>query len=136
MTNLRKLGFLAAFIAFTLPALFAIAAAQQPPSGEPPANVEGNWTIYSKGDNGRTAEKSVQIKQNGSTLTGHFKGPNQSGGIEGTVNGRHIVFHTKTRNVLTFRGQVEGDTIHGTWGIHGEKIKPMQGEWEGRRISQ
>jgi hypothetical protein len=114
----------------------ATLGAQQVPTGEQPANVEGNWTIYSKSDNGKTSEKSVQIKQSGSALSGHFKGPNQSGGIEGTINGKHIVFHTKTRNVLTFRGQVEGDTIHGTWGIHGQKIKPMQGEWEGRRASQ
>jgi len=136
MTNFRKRLLLAVLTAFALPVLSAIATAQQPPSGEQPVNVAGNWTIYSKSDNGKTADKSVEIQQNGSTLTGHFKGPNQSGGIEGTINGKHIVFHTKTRNVLTFRGQVEGDTIHGTWGIHGEKIKPMQGEWEGRRTSQ
>jgi len=127
MTNFRKRLLLAVLTAFALPVLSAIATAQQPPSGEQPVNVAGNWTIYSKSDNGKTADKSVEIQQ---------KGPNQSGGIEGTINGKHIVFHTKTRNVLTFRGQVEGDTIHGTWGIHGEKIKPMQGEWDGRRTSQ
>ena len=52
-----------------------------------------------------SATKYVEIKQNGNQLTGHFKGPNQSGGIEGTINVHHIVFRTKTRKVLTFRGK-------------------------------
>jgi hypothetical protein len=121
-----------------LPLLFLMVsvvwtAAQQAPVDDAPANVEGNWTIYSKSDDGKTATKYVELKQNGTTLTGHFKGPNQSGGLEGTVNGKHIVFHTKTRSVLTFRGQVEGDSIHGTWGIHGPHIEPMHGDWEARR---
>jgi hypothetical protein len=136
MSHLRKCLLLAAFSVFAFTIASIVLEAQQVPTEDQPVNVTGNWTIYSKSDNGRTEEKSVQIEQKGSTLTGHFKGPNQSGGIEGTINGKHIVFHTKTRNVLTFRGQVQGDEIHGTWGIHGEKIKPMQGEWEGRRTSQ
>jgi hypothetical protein len=116
-----------------LMASVGLLAAQQPPSEEAPANVEGNWTIYSKGDDGRTATKYVELKQNGTAITGHFKGPNQSGGLEGTVNGKHIVFHTKTRSVFTFRGQVEGDAIRGTWGLHGPHIEPMHGDWEARR---
>jgi hypothetical protein len=107
-------------------------AAQEPPAEEPPANVAGNWTIYSKSDDGKTATKSVELKQDGTQLKGHFKGPNQSGGIEGTIEGRHIVFHTKTRSVLTFRGQVEGDRMHGHFGIHGPRVD-MHGEWEARR---
>ena len=111
----HKLLFLA--FAFLLIGSGAIATAQSAPPEPPLVNVQGNWAIYSKDWDGRTATKSVQIKQNGNQLTGHFKGPNQSGGIEGTVNGRHIVFRTKTRNVLTFRGMVDGNTIQGTWGI-------------------
>jgi hypothetical protein len=106
--------------------------AQEPPPDQPPANVAGKWTIYSKSDNGKTATKSVELKQEGTVLSGHFKGPNQSGGIEGTIEGKHIVFHTKTRSVLTFRGQVEGNQMHGHFGIHGPHVE-MQGEWEARR---
>jgi hypothetical protein len=108
-----------------------IAASQAAPPEPTVADVQGNWAIYSKDWNGRTATKSVQIKQNGNQLTGHFKGPNQSGGIEGTINGRHIVFRTKTRNVLTFRGMVDGNTIQGTWGIHGRP-----GQWTATRLSE
>lgn len=103
--------------------------AQEPPAGQPPDNVEGKWTIYSKNaNNGESATKYVEIKQNGNQLTGHFKGPNQSGGIEGTINVHHIVFRTKTRNVLTFRGKVEGNKMSGEYGIHGE-----HGQWEAVR---
>ena len=38
---------------------------------------------------------------------------------ESDTMGPIIVFSTKTKNVLTFRGQVNGDTITGTYGLHG-----------------
>ena len=109
--------------------LSSVSLAQEPPAEQPPDNVAGKWTIYSKNvNNGESATKYVEIKQNGNQLTGHFKGPNQSGGIEGTINVHHIVFRTKTRNVLTFRGKVEGNKMSGEYGIHGE-----HGQWEAVR---
>ena len=90
--------------------------------------MAGKWTIYSKSDDGKTATQYIDLEQNGNTLSGHFKGPYQSGGIEGTMNVRHILFRTKTRNVLTFRGMVDGNTMEGTFGIHGH-----HGTWEARR---
>jgi hypothetical protein len=93
--------------------------AQQPPSDRPPANVAGNWTFYTKGDDGKTGTHYLQIVQNGETLTGHFKGPFQSGGIQGTINLEHVVIKTKTLHVFTFRGRAQGDSIQGTCGIMG-----------------
>ncbi len=92
-----------------------IGAAQQPPppSQEPPANVAGKWTIYSVSPKGKTETKYLELKQDGETLTGKFKGPNQEGGLEGTIQQRHLVFKTKTRHVLTFRGHVEGEKVNG-----------------------
>lgn len=91
------------------------ASAQEPPAARPPANVQGKWTFYCNDPNGSTSSKYIEIEQDGNTLKGHFKGPNQSGGIEGTIEQQHIVFRTKTREVLTFRGRVEGDRIEGTF---------------------
>ena len=105
-----------------------IGFSQQLPQDRPPANVAGTWMIYTHGDDGKTGTHTVQIVQNGNTLTGHFKGPYQSGGIEGTMNIRHIVFRTKTRNVFTFRGMVDGSTMEGNFGIRGH-----HGTWQGRR---
>jgi hypothetical protein len=101
---------------------------QQLPQDRSAANVAGTWMIYTHGDDGKTGTHTVEIVQNGNTLTGHFKGPNQSGGIEGTMNFRHILFRTKTRNVLTFRGMVDGNTMEGNFGIRGQ-----HGTWQGRR---
>jgi hypothetical protein len=122
-----KLPFTLLFL--LLLALSHISFGQQlPPEDRSAANVAGTWMIYTRGDDGKTGTHTVQIVQNGNTLTGHFKGPNQSGGIEGTMNVRHIVFRTKTRNVLTFRGMVDGNTMEGNFGIHGQ-----HGTWQGRR---
>jgi hypothetical protein len=107
--------------------------AQQPPDEQVSANVAGKWTIYSKNDNGKTDTKSIELKQDGQKLSGHFKGPNQSGGIEGTVEGRHIVFHTKTKHVLTFRGEADDQGMYGRWGIFLPRKGEMHGEWEARR---
>jgi hypothetical protein len=116
-------------LALLLLALGHIAFAQQLPQEEKSAaNVAGTWMIYTHGDDGKTGTHTVQIVQNGNTLTGHFKGPYQSGGIEGTMNARHILFRTKTKNVLTFRGMVDGNTMEGNFGVRGH-----HGTWEGRR---
>jgi hypothetical protein len=126
--NLRAkaLFLLLAFLSLSPP----LAVAQQPPPEPPPANVEGKWTIYSKAADGETATKYIELKQDGNTITGHFKGPNQSGGLEGTINERHIVFRTKTRWVFVFRGRVDGDTIQGTF--HDRR---GTGEWQAVRTN-
>jgi hypothetical protein len=117
-----------AFLTFVLLTLGNTLVAQQLPQDRPPAEVAGNWVLYTKGDDGKTGTHTITLIQNGSTLTGHFKGPYQSGGIEGTINVRHIVFKTKTRNVFTFRGMVDGNTMEGNFGIRGR-----HGTWEARR---
>ena len=117
---------LAFFVVLLLTAGSAVA--QQLPQQRQAADVSGNWIIYTKGDDGKTGTHTVQIIQSGNTLTGHFKGPFQSGGIEGTVNFRHVMFRTKTRNVLTFRGMFNGTTMAGNFGIRGQ-----HGTWQGRR---
>jgi hypothetical protein len=87
--------------------------AQQPPAQQQPANVAGNWTLYCKDPNGSTSAKYLDLQQKGSVISGHFKGPNQSGGVEGTIDQQHLVVRTKTREVLTFRGRVEGPRVEG-----------------------
>lgn len=89
------------------------ALAQQPPAQQLPANVAGKWTLYCKDPNGTTSAKYLELQQKGSVITGHFKGPNQSGGVQGTIDEQHLVVRTKTRNVLTFRGRVDGPRVEG-----------------------
>jgi hypothetical protein len=78
--------------ALLLLAVTNVAVAQE----QPPDNVACNWTIYSKGANGETATQYIELKQDGNILKGHFKGPHQSGGLQGSMNVHHILFRTKT----------------------------------------
>jgi hypothetical protein len=122
------------FAVFGCLAVITIAAnnvrAQEPLPGPSTANVVGTWTLSCRNWNGSRDTKTVQLRQNDTQITGHFKGPNQSGGLEGTVNGRHIMFRTKTRTVLTFRGQVDGDTMQGNFHVRGKT-----GQFQGYRSS-
>jgi len=86
-----------------------------------PVNVTGHWEIEAKNWNGSFDTKEVDLTQNGDAITGHFKGPNQSGGLDGSINNHHIVFRTKTRHPLTFRGQVQGDTMEGNFHVMGKE---------------
>ena len=95
--------------------------AQEPLPNQQPVDVSGHWIISAKNWNGELDTKTVDLVQNGNEITGHFKGPNQSGGLEGSADGHHIVFRTKTKHPLTFRGQVEGDTMQGNFHVMGKE---------------
>ena len=86
---------------------------QAPPPQKPPANAAGKWTLYCKDPNGSTSTKYLDLQQTGTEIKGHFKGPNQSGGVEGTIDVQHLVVKTKTRDVLVFRGRVDGPRVDG-----------------------
>ena len=103
------------FVVFWLMTMFYQVAvwAQQAPSQQPPANVNGKWTLYCNDPNGQTSTKYLQIQQEGNNIKGHFKGPNASGGIEGTIEQQHLVVRTKTRDVLVFRGRIDGPRVDG-----------------------
>jgi hypothetical protein len=107
--GLRILVFCFALMIFGGSFLFA----QQPPAEQQPANVAGKWTLYCKDPNGSTSSKFLELQQKGNVISGHFKGPNQSGGVEGTIDNQHLVVRTKTRDVLTFRGRVDGPRVEG-----------------------
>jgi hypothetical protein len=104
---------------------------------EPPANVAGNWTIHSKGPDGRERTQVMQLTQEGGVITGHYQGPGQQGELDGTVNQQHILFRTKTRTVLTFRGRVDGPRVEGT--VQGRTINGTYrdehglGQWHAAR---
>ena len=91
----------------------SFASAQQPPAQQQPASVAGKWTLYCKDPNGSTSSKYLDLQQKGTVISGHFKGPKQSGGVEGTIDNQHLVVRTKTRDVLTFRGRVDGQRVEG-----------------------
>lgn len=110
--EMKKLSY--CFICFLLLAIFDQAAlSQEPPSDEPTANVAGKWVLYCNDPQGTTSTKYLDLEQDGNNIKGHFKGTYQSGGVEGTINGRHLVVRTKNRSALVFRGRIDGPKVNG-----------------------
>ena len=95
--------------------------------GETPANVVGTWNIKLSGEAG-SANQTIELKQDGGKITGTFKGPRQSGPLEGTVDGNNIQFHVRTRVPLDYTGTVDGDTMKGTMSGRGKT-----GNWTAER---
>lgn len=106
-----SLGFICLLVLMTVGR--AVGWSQQPPPDASSANVEGKWILYCKDPNGSTSTKYLELTQQGTTIKGHFKGPNQSGGVEGTINVQHLVVRTKTNDVLVFRGRIDGPRVTG-----------------------
>jgi hypothetical protein len=107
------------FVSLTI-ALAAVAA-------DAPANVAGAWDVNVSGAAGKTSQ-SISLKQDGGKITGTFKGPRQSGTIDGTVDGNTIKFHVTARIPLDYTGTVTGDSMKGTMSGRGQN-----GDWTATR---
>jgi hypothetical protein len=131
---MKKYGtqFLLLCFSFLWLAVSNIAIAQAPP-----ANVAGSWTIHSRGPDGVERTQVMQLMQEGGVITGHYQGPGQQGELEGTINEQHILFRTKTRTALTFRGRVDGPRVEGA--VEGRTINGTYrdehglGHWNAQR---
>jgi len=96
-------------------------------AADEPANVAGTWKISVSGEAG-SAEQAIVLRQQGNKITGTFKGPRQSGPLEGTVDGKSISFHVSTRVPLDYKGTLDGDTMKGTMSGKGKT-----GDWTASR---
>jgi len=121
MNNRGRAAGLAGFVLFFLfVANVGIAAAAD-------ANVAGTWNVKVSGDAG-TADQRIDLTQDGNKIGGTFKGPRQSGTIEGTVEGNNIKFRVKAFVPIDYVGTVEGDSMKGTLTGRGKA-----GEWVATR---
>ena len=111
------------FFSFVL--LLAVAGAAL--AADAPANVGGNWSVDVSGGAGKTTQ-TIVLKQDGATITGTFKGPRQSGTIDGTVDGKNIKFHVTARIPLDYTGTVDGDSMKGSMSGRGQT-----GDWTATR---
>jgi hypothetical protein len=116
-------------LVFLLNLVGGASVAQEIIDGTPPDNIAGTWIIYANNiDKAGSSLKTVQIVQYGNILSGHFKGPHQSGKLQGLVNAHHVEFSTDTRDVLTFRGKINGNVMAGLYGVKGRHA-----EWRAER---
>jgi hypothetical protein len=112
------------FSAFVLLVSLMIACAAV---ADTPANVSGVWEVSVTGASGK-ASQTISLKQDGAKITGTFKGPRQSGNIDGTVDGNNIKFHVTARIPLDYLGTVSGDAMKGTMSGRGQN-----GDWTAQR---
>jgi hypothetical protein len=96
-------------------------------AADAPANVAGNWSVDVSGASGKTTQ-TIVLTQDGGKITGTFKGPRQSGTIDGTVDGKNVKFHVTARIPLDYTGTVDGDSMKGTMSGRGQ-----QGDWTATR---
>ena len=96
-------------------------------AADAPANVAGNWSVEVS-DGSRKTTQTIVLKQDGATLTGTFKGPRQSGTIDGSVDGKNVKFHVMARIPLDYTGTADGDSMKGTMSGRGQ-----QGDWTATR---
>jgi hypothetical protein len=96
-------------------------------AADAPANVAGTWKVAVTGGAGN-AEQTIVLSQDASKITGTFKGPRQSGPLQGTVDGNNISFHVATRVPLDYKGIVDGNTMKGTLSGNGKT-----GDWSATR---
>ena len=91
------------------------------------ANVAGAWNVKVSGQAG-SADQKIDLKQDGNKISGTFKGPRQSGTIDGTVDGNNIKFRVKAFVPMDYVGTIEGDTMKGTLSGRGKT-----GDWTATR---
>lgn len=92
-------------------------------------DVTGSWQMTWTGENGTQREASMQIKQNGSKLSGKFEGERGATSLSGSVDGDQVTLSLKMRRRdVSFSGTVAGDKMSGTG--------PRGGSWSATRNQQ
>ena len=82
-----------------------------------PANISGAWQITWQGRSG-SQQATVQIQQDGSTLSGTFQDSGDSSALTGSVTGNNVAFSVQMQGrpmTLAFTGTVNGDKMSGTF---------------------
>lgn len=78
------------------------------------ADLSGNWQVSFAGKRG-SRQATMQIKQDGSKVSGSFQGERGSAPVSGTLNGNDISFTVKApRREISFKGTVHGNKMNGT----------------------
>jgi hypothetical protein len=82
-----------------------------------PANIGGAWQISWQG-RGDSQQATIQIQQDGSTLSGTFQGSEGSTPLSGSVRGNTVSFNVQIQGrrtiTLAFTGTINGDKMSGT----------------------
>jgi hypothetical protein len=79
-----------------------------------PPSLAGNWQMSWVGANGER-QGSMQLKQDGSKLSGKLQGERGAATVTGSIQGNQVSLNVKLRRrQIAFSGTVEGDRMSGT----------------------
>ena len=96
--------------------LFAFALSAD--AADAATSLSGQWKLSMTAPRG-TTEGTLNLQQDGSKLTGSYKGPRGESPVTGKIDGTSVSFNLefKARRTVTiaFTGNVEGDKINGTF---------------------
>lgn len=112
-------------------ATLCFSAYAQDQSNDQTANVAGTWQISWQGRNG-TQQGTLQLQEDGSNLSGTFKGPRGSTSLTGSLQGNNISFNVQmqARRTITisFTGSVESDKMSGSLQMQGGRRRGGNGQ--------
>lgn len=78
------------------------------------SNLSGTWQVSFTGKRGNR-QATMQLKENGSKLSGSFEGERGSAPVNGSLNGSQISFTVKMpRREVSFTGNVDGNKMSGS----------------------
>lgn len=78
-------------------------------------NLSGNWQMSWAGPKGKQRQVTMQVKQDGSKLSGNFQAERGSAPLTGSLKGNQVSFSVKTpKRKASFTGTVDGDKMSGT----------------------
>ena len=79
-----------------------------------PADLSGTWQMSWTGQNGAQRQASMEIKQDGSKLSGSFDGQRGTAPLSGKLDGDQVSLTVKVRrHDISFSGTVDGDKMSG-----------------------
>ena len=105
------------------------------------ADVTGKWTAEMQGRNGNTMTVTMNLKADGSKLTGTVSGRAGDTDIsDGTVEGDNVAFKVVREfngNKITsnYKGKLSGDTIHFTVTSEGGNMNMPAREFDAKRAT-
>lgn len=79
------------------------------------SDLSGSWQVSWTAKRGGQRQATLQLKQNGSKLSGTFEAARGSVAASGSVHGNQISFTVKMpKRKVSFTGTVDGDKMSGT----------------------
>jgi hypothetical protein len=84
-------------------------------NSDPTPSLSGNWQMSWTGMNGAQRQSTMQLKQDGTKLSGKLSGERGATSVTGSIQGNQVSFSVKLRRrQVSFTGTLAGDKMSGT----------------------